>query len=898
MPAQTNVSKTSGGGGWLCCFGHESKTGESNIAEPTQARHKTMESTNIRSAHLGSAEALVPEPAGDQQAFVKSDQGVEGNHGSVKSDQGVEGNHGSVKSDQGVEGNHGSVKSDQGVEGNHGSETIHVILPEINVDINRSCNGLPGNSIVGHQWVDNGGKVFLYHDMLGNAIPTVDHPVANSEAIVATSVASATLNTAETRKEHVVTPSEAPATPPTSTAVVSEPTVLPTPDANAAPSAFQAMARVDHLSAAFSEASSVQLPAPPAQLPAPSVQYPSYALPVANSAPASTSTSSPPAPLPAVSDASGYASNVNGSATSQPALTNHLNVNSSVPESTGLVLQPTAQQLANEALRRTVVPSFDVMLSHIGQAFSQGAGEKPRQQHAIEQEGLTVSLGLNKVSQGIPHFNQSREPRSSPQSPSTAGFQKLPAGKEFSLQTNSNMQSSPSGRMQQSSNTLRPVLLTPSSPSSPRTRSTAAGANALTPHLPQSPSPLSPILSVNSPRKSPVDSPLRASPSDKHETIAERAAAVGQNVVSSQEGKVAATAVLQEWEVHEELGRGAYGIVYKGTWCGLPVAIKRFQMMPEDVQRGTGKHAAAVQEADINRSLDHPNIVMTYSSDMLQQATQVPAPKVSRRAPKQLHIVMEYCDGGSLVDVIEKNLYFDKANRRPLLPPILALLIQVAKGCTYLHSKQIIHGDLKPDNVLLLTPGAAASAAASATTHGAIGGSHILPAKSLEAVVSSARESEVLQRGVLNGLVAKVADFGLSKILNVDKSHLSGVRSGTPLYVALEIMRDGKTSKAADVYSFGVMMWELYHGKLAWHQYVHVAGPKAAKAALLGCMYDVSLKLFEYAEDYTNLKQEAAGYMAYAELGRLCLNEVPANRPTFEAVLHTLKCIERQQLLR
>jgi serine/threonine protein kinase len=43
--------------------------------------------------------------------------------------------------------------------------------------------------------------------------------------------------------------------------------------------------------------------------------------------------------------------------------------------------------------------------------------------------------------------------------------------------------------------------------------------------------------------------------------------------------------------------------------------------------------------------------------------------------------------------------------------------------------------------------------------------------------------------------VYQVADFGLSKILNVDKSHLSGVRSGTPLYVALEIMRDGKTSK-------------------------------------------------------------------------------------------------------
>ena len=49
-------------------------------------------------------------------------------------------------------------------------------------------------------------------------------------------------------------------------------------------------------------------------------------------------------------------------------------------------------------------------------------------------------------------------------------------------------------------------------------------------------------------------------------------------------------------------------------------------------------------------------------------------------------------------------------------------------------------------------------------------------------------------------------------------SHISGVRHGTPLYISPEILNNGKASKAADVYSFGVLMWELGHGRTAWDQ--------------------------------------------------------------------------------
>ena len=61
-----------------------------------------------------------------------------------------------------------------------------------------------------------------------------------------------------------------------------------------------------------------------------------------------------------------------------------------------------------------------------------------------------------------------------------------------------------------------------------------------------------------------------------------------------------------------------------------------------------------------------------------------------------------------------------------------------------------------------------------------------------------------------------MADFGLSLSLKCDKSHVSGVRHGTPLYIAPEIIKDSKLSKAVDLYSFGVILWELYHGVIAW----------------------------------------------------------------------------------
>ncbi|XP_021810438.1 serine/threonine-protein kinase STY46-like [Prunus avium] len=129
--------------------------------------------------------------------------------------------------------------------------------------------------------------------------------------------------------------------------------------------------------------------------------------------------------------------------------------------------------------------------------------------------------------------------------------------------------------------------------------------------------------------------------------------------------------------------------------------------------------------------------------------------------PPSLCIVTEYMSGGSVYDYLHKQKGVFK------LPALLKVAIDVSKGMTYLHQNNIIHRDLKAANLLM-------------------------------------DENEVV----------KVADFGVARVKS--QSGVMTAETGTYRWMAPEVIEHKPYDHKADVFSFGVVLWELLTGKLPY----------------------------------------------------------------------------------
>lgn len=202
-----------------------------------------------------------------------------------------------------------------------------------------------------------------------------------------------------------------------------------------------------------------------------------------------------------------------------------------------------------------------------------------------------------------------------------------------------------------------------------------------------------------------------------------------------------------------ELGSGTYGAVYHGKWRGCDVAIKRikascFAGRPSERERLI---ADFWKEALILSSLHHPNVVSFYG--------------VVRDGPDgSLATVTEFMVNGSLKQFLrKKDRTIDRRKR-------VILAMDAAFGMEYLHGKNIVHFDLKCENLLV-----------------------------------NMRDP---QRPI-----CKIGDLGLSKV----KQHtlVSGGVRGTLPWMAPELLsgKSNMVSEKIDVYSFGIVMWELLTGE-------------------------------------------------------------------------------------
>jgi len=223
--------------------------------------------------------------------------------------------------------------------------------------------------------------------------------------------------------------------------------------------------------------------------------------------------------------------------------------------------------------------------------------------------------------------------------------------------------------------------------------------------------------------------------------------------------------------------------------CDVPEVETALFLGEEDDILVLLNHSAEKVTAGL--SLDRPVAVKVMSSDLVNQPEFIQRFRREAAALASLahnnvvsiidqgnvdhhfYFVMEYIDGPTLRRLLSQ--------RALKLTQAYDLALQIGRGLDYAHSKGVVHRDLKPENVLLQDAGA-------------------------------------------DGQVAKIVDFGLADILYSDRSYVnltgSRISMGTVNYMAPEQRQDaGRVDQRADVYSYGVLLYEMFTGELPIGRY-------------------------------------------------------------------------------
>ncbi|KAK2405272.1 LEAF RUST 10 DISEASE-RESISTANCE LOCUS RECEPTOR-LIKE PROTEIN KINASE 1.1 [Trifolium repens] len=276
----------------------------------------------------------------------------------------------------------------------------------------------------------------------------------------------------------------------------------------------------------------------------------------------------------------------------------------------------------------------------------------------------------------------------------------------------------------------------------------------------------------------------------------------------------------KKFDSSRELGEGGFGTVYYGKLKdGREVAVKRLY------QHNFKRVEQFMNEIKILTRLRHRNLVSLYGCTSHQS--------------HELLLVYEYISNGTVASHLRRESGFLPWHIR------MKVALETATALAYLHASEIIHRDVKTNNILLD-----------------------------------------------NTFCIKVADFGLSKLFPNDVTHVSTAPQGTPGYVDPEYHQCYRLTSKSDIYSFGVVLVELISSMPAVDMSRDKDEINLANLAVRKIQKSAIHELVDPSLGFESDNDVKRKIVSIAELAFQCLQRDKELRPSMDEVLEVIRRID------